>query len=1372
MQDLGITAIHHALQFPTDLESIRTHEALAQADAPTVDRVLKRILSYLQGRNQRWPDRRLFRCLDYIVQRSNHQATRVIFQLRSFRSCLKAALDRLAKNSSLTATTTTTITTEREEGGIQYHDTNNKNEITPSVETIIKLIGNVLEHPSCNDRILMDIRQNQSIMYILQWITVSSRLEIICLHALAAKGKFFAKDMIGYDAFWTLAGLVGRVPDLLLLIRNSTTTTNSATKTLYLCLKAARIFENLLNYAKSSRSNTQCLEKAVHFVHSVNFIGVARGWEVASSHYLEDPDNSTIRKLMHSLTSIVSSCVAVSKDVASRFLDVRSSSTWRATLSYDMKTFLNHMRQQQQLQQDQPMDSHNSMNSISITTPAMDEIALRMQRLIRITLSVVVSNGSKTMYRQSSVDELIQDMTVFLLLLGFDVIVPEQITTLGRPAASGSINAWFGDCDFHHISSDKAILFKKYQDFFVVLLESYIQHLQLASEWMVINVSGYIAYFLINILSLLTNDSLKQEFPQKEGLSPIQARLQKLVSYFLHFDNAVQVFAKAPTYLNDVIWLPTIQTALQGLKLFTNGENNDLEEKEDAFLMEDIILSTKQQDRIKQERKQKQENNQTIILYKSRRAFSVLRTVTKFSNACAKLEQAGALQMVNINFIPNNFVGLLEKDDMDDKEEEKYSSLSVSVLNVYASFTHFIAALASTMALIRAKLRDAFSIGPVIMKLLWQASHRVYPEKANKGLPLSQKEDATTKKKDDAWAHVVTGCLMVINAFEFDNESLQKWLAWPPVDDAHERNEAEQVWITPQMTSSLQGRLSVLPAILHILLSQQDNLQERMNGDTHMGMLLQAANAFNLLSLIPECGIQLVRDTEAMQMLCVLLKGLLEHRKNTTHSSLEKAEVTDNIKMDEATSEMSIVQDEQEDHEMEDRDGVDDRNGDFESTISDSKKSLSSSASGRCFDFLHRGLVRVLTSQENMRFIISSDVLTAFLKPLRTSMIEMDSHKLELSRMLCQSFSEERLEDFIRLFRFTLDDDNATRLHELCAVATSYACPNPLQWGTVLGIQVVEEEEIIQSKSVFGALCRMLVYDLLEQDSDTVYEAPYRRPAAAQAIEILTQVLIPSWIVDCQDMYSHIQNSKKLPKQQQRKGGIGINNKKGDDDSENLVTFITEYSNTPIIAKRVPLIRQSSFFAALLSGEYAENSCKPIKLMDITDHALKLFLDVVHSVSMTTQVGDTNDGDGDNNDWSHGNNLPSSMQWSDIINILLAADRYGNESVANVCEEWISRNLFDKQNKDRLNGAILLFRKCRDPDTMDAGVASDIVWPFQKILKQALMVIVTELSISCQTIEFNNMVQNNDEHELSSFCQGITVLICSSIIKLSTHSPS
>ncbi|KAG2216978.1 hypothetical protein INT45_011884 [Circinella minor] len=1326
MQDLGITAIHHALQFPTDLESIRTHEALAQADAPTVDRVLKRILSYLQGRNQRWPDRRLFRCLDYIIQRSNHQATHIIFQLRSFRSCLKAALDRLAKDSSLTATTTTTIITEREEGGIQYHDTNN-NEITHIVETIIKLIGNVLDHPSCNDRILMDIRQNQSIMYILQWITVSSRLEIICLHALAAKGKFFAKDMIGYDAFWTLAGLVGRIPDLLLLIRNSattttTTTTTSATKTLYLCLKAARIFENLLNYAKSSRSNTQCREKAIHFVHSVNFIGVARSWEVASSHYLEDPDNSTIRKLMHSLTSIVSSCVAVSKDVASRFLDVRSSSTWRATLSYDMKTFLNYIRQQQQ---DHPVDSHNSMNSFSITTPAMDEIALRMQRLMRITLSVAVSNGSKTMYRQSSVDELIQDMTVFLLLLGFDVIVPEQITTLGRPAASGSINAWFGDCDFHHISSDKAILFKKYQDFFVVLLESYIQHLQLASEWMVINVSGYIAYFLINILSLLTNDSLKQEFSQKEdqeqkegfSLSPIQARLQKLVSYFLHFDNAVQVFAKAPTYLNDVIWLPTIQTALQGLKLFTNGDNNDQEEKEDAFLMEDIILSTQQHDRMKQERKQKQEKNQTIILYKSRRAFSVLRTVTKFSNACAKLEQAGALQMVNINFIPNNFVGLLEKEDMDDKEKENFSSLSVSVLNVYESFTHFIAALASTMALIRAKLRDEFSIGPVIMKLLWQASHRVYPQKVNKVLPLLHKEDVTIKKKDAAWAHVVTGCLMVINAFEFDNESLQKWLAWPPVDDTHERNEEEQFWITPQMTSSMQGRLSVLPAILHILLSEQNDLQERMNGDTHMGMLLQAANAFNLLSLIPECGIQLVRGTEAMQMLCVLLKELLEHRKNATHSSLEKAEVIDNIKMDETTSEITTVQDEQEDQEMGDRDEVDDGNGDIESTLPDSKKSVSSSASGRCFDFLHRGLVRILTSQENMRFIITSDVLTAFLKPLRTSMIEMDSHKLELSRMLCQSFSEERLEDFIRLFRFTIDDDKATRLHELCAVATSYACPNPFQWGTVLGIQVVEEEEeIIQSKSVFGALCRMLVYDLLEQDSDTVYEAPYRRPAAAQAIEILTQVLIPTWIVDRQDMYSHIQNSKKSSKlqqqQQQRKGGIEDNNKKEDGESENLVTFITEYSNTPIIAKRVPLMRQSSFFAALLSGEYAENSCKPIKLMDITDHALKLFLDVVHSVSMTTsttQVGDNNEEDDDNNDWSHGNNLPSSMQWSDVINILLAADRYGNESVANVCEEWISRNLFDKQNKDRLNGAILLFRKCRDPDTMDAGIASDIL---------------------------------------------------------------
>ncbi|KAI9496671.1 hypothetical protein BDB00DRAFT_102579 [Zychaea mexicana] len=962
-----------------------------------------------------------------------------------------------------------------------------------------------------------------------------------------------------------------------------------------------------------------------------------------------------------------------------------------------------------------------------------------MQRVARIALGVAVSNGKSGSYQQSSIDELTQDITTFLLLLGLDAITPEHITLIGRPA-TGAMDAWFEEWNFDHVSGVwTASLLKRYQDLFIVLLECYIQHLQLASKLMVIGVSGYFAHFLINTLVALKDDVVNEQLQQEQeeaqpnkslsiaattlsilSTQPIPARMQKLVSYFLHFDNAIQVFATAPIYLNDVIWVPTIRNAFHGLTLFA-ADDNDVDM--DMVEVGPPLLVQLQQEN----QRNKQQENQDTILYKAKRAFSVLRAVTKFSNACAKLEQAGALHMVNIKYIPNSEV--LET--------------SVSVLNVYASFTHFIAALASTMALIRAKLRsdDAFPIGPAIMKLLWQATIRIH--------------ECQEKNLRNAWTHVVSGSLMVINAFEFDNESLQKWLAWPVhFTDCDGDNDSvitevnSRGWIHSLRTNN--GRLSVLPTILQALLPGRQSsdryeiLQDRISNSDYLGMLLHAVNAFNLLSTVPECGVQLVRDAEAMEFLCELLKGLLEQTKNSNYSPRLKAKSGEDIKMEVQTGADSG-------NEVNRISSILDSNNDnnSSSSSSDSERlttSFTRSLSNRCYELLHRGLVRILASQENMRFIITSDVLTAFFKPLRTSIAEMDDYKLELSQTLCQDFYEERFEDFARLFQFTVGDDNATRLHELCAVATAYACPYPSHWDTVLGIRVVDGEEIIHNKSVFGALCRMLMFELLEQDSDNVYEAPYRRPAAAQAIEVLTQVLTPAWVADRQDIVVQLRDriSSSVEKEEDLDDSWRTNN---DEHSEDMVAFTTEHSSIPITAKRGPLVRQSTFFAALFSGEYAENPDKTVKLLDITDHALTLFLDVINNI----QLGEMR--------------LSSSTCWRDVIDLLLAADRFGSTSVQSVCEEWISRSLVDQGNQGRLNGAILLFRRCRNPGAVDGGMALD-VWPFQKVLKQALMIVVSELSVSCQATEFDNMLRDNDEDELSAFCQGMAVLICSTLDKM------
>ncbi|KAI8139500.1 hypothetical protein BJV82DRAFT_245122 [Fennellomyces sp. T-0311] len=1185
MHDLSVTAIHHAVQLPTDPASIRCQQALAEANASTIDHVLKRIFSHLRHRNDRWPPRRLFRCLDYIAQHCRSE--NAILQLRSFRSCVKAALDQLAQG--------TTEQRLRNETNIE------------SIHAVIKFIGSVLEHRNCYDVLLNDIRRSRGMMYVLQW-TACPRLESTCLRTLVAKGKHFAKDLVAYDAFWILANLVNRVPDL---------PTNDPK--VHLCVKAARIFENLMSFAKSPQADLQSREKAVSFVRSVNFIPLARSWQESSSNFLQHPANSATRKLMHSLTSIVSSCIAISKDAAASFSNIEAASVWRSTLSHDMKAFLNHIRQQQQ---DQP--------PFITTNIAMDEIAIRMLRIARIALGVAVSSGKDGHYRQSSADELTQDITVFLLLLGFDTVLPEHIAILGSPV-TGSMHAWFGEYyNFDHGIINKAALFKNYQDFFVVLLECYIQHVQLASEWLVSRISGYISYFLTNAMATLKDD-------EQPDTSPVQARLEKLVSYFLYYDKAIQVFATAPTHLNDTIWSPTIQNAMHGLTLYVD---NDIDMQGE------------------------EKHKHSAVLYKARRAFSALRAATKHPNACARMEQAGALQMVNINYIPN-------------REELEQS---VSLLNVYASFTHYIAALARTMALIRVKLRQDFPIGPVIMKLLWQANQCTFNENTTTG-----------------WSHVVSGCLMVVSAFEFDSESLQKWLSWP----VPSVEQDETGWISTALTSS--NCLSILPVVLGVLLPERNNWRESLQKriSNYENLLLHAVIAFNLLSMVPEAGIQLLRDHETIQHLCETLMELEKHARSIDCSSDAMPKLVYDVKLDE--------QEENQDNNSE--------------RIS----LLTKSPIMRCFDMLHRGLVRILTSRDNMNLIITSNVLTAFFQPLCTSMIEMDSFKLELSRMLCQDISDERLGDYRRLFQFTVGDDNATKLHELCAVATAYACPNAGDWDSVLGIRA--GEEVIQSKSVFGALCRMLVYDLLEQDSDSVYEAPYRRPAAAQAIEVLVQVLTPQWVADREDIVVQLRQR--------------IRNHPVIEDADDMVSLITHCSNDPVTTRRAPLVQQSTFFAALFSGEYAENaSGNPIQLHDITNHALTMFLDVIN------RGGDAF--------------LPSSMSWCDVADVLLAADRFGSESVRILCEEWISRNLVNKDDSERLDGAMLLFRRCRDPGALDAGISSD-VWPFQKTLVQAFMITMSELSASTKTAQFNKMVQENDAGELSSFCQGMAVLICSSI---------
>ncbi|KAI7876018.1 hypothetical protein K492DRAFT_239973 [Lichtheimia hyalospora FSU 10163] len=1059
----------------------------------------------------------------------------------------------------------------------------------------LHLIGSLMQSSSSvNNTPLLSVIHVTS---ILDWLapTWDMKLRSCAVRALTAKGQYFADDIILADGFWVLATQMGRIPIVL---------QQGGGDEINLCIRVSQFLENLIKHASKSKVS-QVRTKLIQFIESIQFIMIINAWK--TSLELQH------QKLTDSLTHIVSRCMSVAPTPVADYIHTADPGrSWRNLLAQDMKAFALLVQK------------HEEIKSIQAT---------RITRLCKIALNIALSGKED----EARAGDIARDIVNFFLVIIPRPVKPEDIDSIGTVALA-TREMWHGEVDDH-----VGYIISQHELMCVTLLECFMQHVQVASQQLVQSIAARAAFCIIAILTAL-NDSNKLD--EEQGL---RSRLEKLVMFFLHYHEAIDMFSTAPTCLNNVIWLPTIEHAKLGL--------SDIQ-------------------------------HQDITLSRAKRAFTALRMATHHVKACEKLDKAGVLQLL---------VDMDYTRQLDDAPS--------NMLLVYASFMHFIAALAAKMAYIRAKLRAEFPIGPLVMKLLCRGVYYTTRYQNMDGLY-------------EGWNHIIRGSLLVVNAFGYDPISLQQWLAWPAsLSDNMDENDTS--WYNTVHIND--GRLSIIPAILLVLLPCRDNDDiSDTQVITHFkhqdeSVIRTACISLSLLSPMVECGSQLIKNIRAFGQLSTLVVFLSDDNTDIpSSSSLETP-----MQVDQEYSFDKLNEDE------------------IQSPVNNN--TTTDATDTLCFNNLYRALIRVLTCQENLRAVISSDVLTSVFRPLLYERPLVDKHKAKLRHMISDSLHRERLDDLSKLFRFTMGDQNATQFHEMCAVALGYACPYIPLCHTILGISTADGESILESNSAFGVLCRMLVYELVEEE-ESVVDAPYRRQAAAQVIEVLAQNLFETWS-------SELNQTRNELKETLASRPRCFNNGTTLADIDDQVIFVTKGSSQQqLYANRQVLVRQSPYFAALFSGQYAESAQHPIPLPDVSYEAFAVYLNAAEYTMISNDVDKV---------------MSACHGWKDVVELLMMADRFSNDDLRLFCEAWIVNELMNAPSSmDTLNGALLLYRRCRDTE---GGIFLADIWPFSHILREALKSVVSRLSLAIATNVFQDMIQDAHPEELGAFCHGISILFANSV---------
>ncbi|KAG0167704.1 hypothetical protein DFQ28_005790 [Apophysomyces sp. BC1034] len=870
-----------------------------------------------------------------------------------------------------------------------------------------------------------------------------------------------------------------------------------------------------------------------------------------------------------------------------------------------------------------------------------------------IRLSRICSNVAQALpndpYRQTYIDQILRDITNFMVVFVSRPVPREDISQVGNETVLPIKT--YAELGDHNFRELSGQTILQNESLLVNLLDSFIQHVKLSSAGFISSIAGSFAFCLQSFLVNMEKDGILTH-------SGILSRLQRLIVLFLCYDDAVDQLESAPTTLDEYLWSPTINHAKNGLTIVTSDSPLDVS--------------------------QYQWN-----IRRAKRAIISLEIISRHPRACQRILKSGVLGIMDIDNIP--CLSVLEK--------------SPAQVELYALFTRFVACLASRTAFVRTTLREEYQ--SIILKLLSEAIQ--YKLSRWKGEFSEADADISGK----AWNCIISNCLQVVCASQYDEFSLR-------------------CWSTPlYLEGTKLSLVSLLFSILWLsnLPRNQNEIQFFWRED--FTVIMQAAVALEHLSAVAECVRQMLQESASLAHICELLVQLMSNSLGSS-ATLYDAE----CRALDGTREKDI------ETMCQPPDMTLLPAGEAESFATHAILGLpemSCNVLGKsCTEALFRTLIRIVTSKENIQMLILEDILTVLFQPLVSH--SPDSPQTHWRLVLCDELMHKRRDDFQKLFEFTKDDENAVKCHELAAVAVGYACPKVAEWGTFLGIG--SNHHIVYSNTVFGNLCHMVVYELeydTKDDSDlSIHVAAgfqakvmsRRRNAAAQVIMTLALHAEPAWRKQLETFEHGVLTKPTYVKT---------------DSSQRRynVSFTTDNCDIPISADAATLTQQSPIFKALLSGQYLESAQHTIQLGDILHTSLVQLLNVMSKI----------------NEASHDMQiLPSSSSWSDIIELLQLSDRFACDAVWTLCERWVLQNLKTPTSSHCLEGCLLLYRRCRNPRDATGGLSSSS-WPFSILLRECLKVLIKNLPLVCTTDEFGKMVAERDPEELEAFCDGMAILL-------------
>ncbi|KAI9303964.1 hypothetical protein BJ944DRAFT_250263 [Cunninghamella echinulata] len=897
------------------------------------------------------------------------------------------------------------------------------------------------------------------------------------------------------------------------------------------------------------------------------------------------------------------------------------------------------------------------------------------------------------------------------------------------------------------------------------LLETLIQYTPLIQKSWRLTIGPKLAWSIKSLLSLLDADNKLDD-------SPLLSRIEKLIIYLLHDDNAIDQLADCTNGLDKYIWAPTIQQARNGLFMATSTIN-------------DIQYSSSLID----DNNNHSYKNNIQSLEKGKRALMALEKISSHSRACERLADTDILNLID-SVLLSGHPFRQEQFTVDQ------TALLVRSWTVYALFTRLLASLAGRTSLLRSKLRQENRLVPSIMSLLW------YTHQFECILFLNQSSYIDLSM---VCQFVVNGCLQVINAYKYDQQAIQEWMDW--------NNSIGE-----------QDNITLITILLCIVIPWRNRTTENINigqwWTLFDNQICMASMILENLAQYTECGEQLIESNgdalrdipHWMVSITYALNNFmtLDNSNNSNSSDLVNDQMDDKLQYEyginddqhlfycennsneninsptpvTATMPLFIEEEETINASMSSR------------VILESEKNKSAnkkqpvSLKEHCLLPLSRCLTKIITHRGNLKSLIMHDGFTQlfgpFLLNIKNGVNNNNKTWLTVIQQFCQSLFL-RIEDLERLIRFyDQNDQDIKRRHELTAIAMAYAtCWNQDYWQSKLSLlhYDTKKESIVYSTGPFGIICHMLTmkFDdnnnnnnnninnsvdgtaILEikdnnnnnNNKESVTTKPsnfqQRRNTAAQA---LTMLIIPYQDIWKSKLYDDISTHQtKLNQELLLKQNTPMIQLK----KKTSILLRTDDTMDPIKAQYIDLTWLSPAFTAMLSNDYAETDY--IHLHDISMTSLKHYIHVSQQLYHHQQQLQQSQSQ------QQLGVILQSWRWEDIIELIQVADRYGGRAIHLLCELWILEQI-KYQQKDYLSGCLKVYLNLRNKyQHDDGGGLLCTTWPYRVILCQCIKAMISNLLGLTHTNSFqqfinsdnNNNNDNDNIENIEDFCNAIYI---------------